>query len=193
MLARIRRRGLTGLARVHRGGGPPTHADADASPARSSTVGEATRGTTAIVRPSCISPRDKSALLFATSVENAKVLAALPHLPRRRGAGRRGPYERLPRTTPLRRTTSRRSRTGSSRTKRLHRGLRHPQVDAVFITGPPSAPRVPVMIGRGLAVPLNGGGRRSSSSTSPTTSPTTATPSPSVTSSISGVEVAVYD
>ena len=102
-------------------------------------------------------PEDETALLFATSVENAKVLAALltyNGVEARAVAGTTDPH-------------ARRRYVDDFKAKRVRvltnynvftEGFDVPKVDAVFITRPTFSPNVyQQMIGRGLRGPLNGG------------------------------------
>jgi superfamily II DNA or RNA helicase len=102
-------------------------------------------------------PEDETALLFATSVENAKVLAALltyNGVEARAVAGTTDPH-------------ARRRYVDDFKAKRVRvltnynvftEGFDVPKVDAVFITRPTFSPNVyQQMIGRGLRGPKNGG------------------------------------
>ncbi|GAA3694552.1 hypothetical protein GCM10022399_08910 [Terrabacter ginsenosidimutans] len=110
-----------------------------------------------IVRSVLELPEDQTALLFATSVENAKVLAALltyNGVESRAVAGTTDPH-------------ARRRYIEDFKAKRVRvltnynvftEGFDVPKVDAVFITRPTFSPNVyQQMIGRGLRGPLNGG------------------------------------
>lgn len=110
-----------------------------------------------IVRSVLELAEDETALLFATSVENAKVLAALltyNGVEARAVAGTTDPH-------------ARRRYVDDFKAKRVRvltnynvftEGFDVPKVDAVFITRPTFSPNVyQQMIGRGLRGPLNGG------------------------------------
>lgn len=110
-----------------------------------------------IVRSVLELPEDETALLFATSVENAKVLAALltyNGVEARAVAGTTDPH-------------ARRRYVEDFKAKRVRiltnynvftEGFDVPKVDAVYITRPTFSPNVyQQMIGRGLRGPLNGG------------------------------------
>jgi superfamily II DNA or RNA helicase len=110
-----------------------------------------------IVRSVLDLAEDQTALLFATSVENAKVLAALltfHGVEARAVSGTTDPY-------------ARRRYVEDFKAKRIRvltnynvftEGFDVPKVDAVFITRPTFSPNIyQQMIGRGLRGPLNGG------------------------------------
>ena len=120
-------------------------------------LGKDDRRNNEIVRSVLEMPEDDTALLFATSVENAKVLAALltyHGIEARAVAG----------TTDAH---ARRRYVEDFKAKRVRvltnynvftEGFDVPKVDAVFITRPTFSPNIyQQMIGRGLRGPLNGG------------------------------------
>lgn len=120
-------------------------------------LGKNDKRNTEIVRSVLELPEDQTALLFATSVENAKVLAALltyNGVESRAVAGTTDPH-------------ARRRYIEDFKAKRVRvltnynvftEGFDVPKVDAVYITRPTFSPNVyQQMIGRGLRGPLNGG------------------------------------
>ncbi|MFN8044756.1 MAG: DEAD/DEAH box helicase family protein [Dermatophilaceae bacterium] len=120
-------------------------------------LGKNDERNTEIVRAVLDLAEDETALLFATSVENAKVLAALltyNGVEARAVAGTTDPH-------------ARRRYVEDFKAKRVRvltnynvftEGFDVPKVDAVFITRPTFSPNVyQQMIGRGLRGPLNGG------------------------------------
>jgi superfamily II DNA or RNA helicase len=120
-------------------------------------LGKNDERNTEIVRSVLEMPEDETALLFATSVENAKVLAALltyNGVEARAVAGTTDPH-------------ARRRYVEDFKAKRVRvltnynvftEGFDVPKVDAVFITRPTFSPNVyQQMIGRGLRGPRNGG------------------------------------
>ncbi|WP_207021445.1 DEAD/DEAH box helicase [Phycicoccus sp. DTK01] len=120
-------------------------------------LGKNDERNTEIVRSVLELASDQTALLFATSVENAKVLAALltyHGVEARAVAGTTDPH-------------ARRRYIEDFKAKRVRvltnynvftEGFDVPKVDAVFITRPTFSPNVyQQMIGRGLRGPLNGG------------------------------------
>jgi superfamily II DNA or RNA helicase len=120
-------------------------------------LGKNDKRNSEIVRSVLELPEEETALLFATSVENAKVLAALltyNGVEARAVAGTTDPH-------------ARRRYVDDFKTKRVRvltnynvftEGFDVPKVDAVYITRPTFSPNVyQQMIGRGLRGPLNGG------------------------------------